>query len=106
MHYNNVVYNEPLDICNAFSRFFHHVYEPNTLNLDKWIPPDIRTDRDSIIHNIQFKETCVEKELKAMDPSKGAGPDGIPSLFLVRTADNLYKPLHIIFNRCISEGVP
>ncbi|CAB3258904.1 unnamed protein product [Arctia plantaginis] len=46
----------------------------------------------------------ILKELRALDPTKGAGVDGILPIFFKETAPSICPPLHIIFNCCLSEG--
>lgn len=54
---------------------------------------------------MHFTESRVLQELKRLDPVKGAGPDGLPPVFLIRIANYISLPLAIIFNKCIGEGV-
>lgn len=53
--------------------------------------------------NIQFNTCEVELILKGLDPNKGSGTDGIPNIFLIRTADAITQPLTTIFNKSLEE---
>lgn len=105
MTYHNQSSNDPVDICNMFSDFFQSVYEPSTLNIDDWTPPPDSTSNNILINNVYFSESKINLLLRTLDTSKSAGPDGIPAVFLVHTANSLSKPLHIIFNECVIKGV-
>jgi hypothetical protein len=102
--------SDPKKICEYFTAHFASVYTScgdiegsqdyyhtaNLINLQKhgshlFIPP--------------FSTELVLKKLKSIDSSKGAGPDGIPPLFIVRCADCLVAPLLTIFNKSVSSGV-
>ena len=43
--------------------------------------------------------------LEEQTPGKSAGPDGIHSRVVVETQEQLVRPLTIIFNKSLSEGV-
>lgn len=103
--YKNTSSSDPRDICKLFSNYFQSVYEPLTLDIHKWQPPSSFNDNSDIINNINIKPSKVYRELRSLDPSKGPGPDGIPPSFFKRVANHLCEPLHLLFNKCISEGV-
>ncbi|KAL0839920.1 hypothetical protein ABMA28_016536 [Loxostege sticticalis] len=105
MHFLNHTSNDPETICGMFSDFFQSVFEPATSSLQQWQPPSETSDQDILLSNLYFSESEILKELKNLDPSKGAGPDGLPPQFFVATATSICKPLHIIYNKCMSEGV-
>lgn len=104
MQYRNCTSNDPEQICNLFVSYFHSVYEPSTHTQNLWHPSDEISDNCIIINSIYFSEHQIKKALRILDASKGPGPDHIPAIFLKRTADTIYKPLHILFNRCMTEG--
>lgn len=105
VQYKDNVSNDPQLICNLFSSFFSSVYEPASPTLFKWEPPSDTAPNDLTITDIQFKEEKVMAELKSLDPSKGPGPDGLSALFLRNTASVICRPLTVIYNKCLSEGV-
>ena len=47
----------------------------------------------------------VRDRLKEQKPGKSAGPDGIHSRVVVETQEQLVRPLTIIFNKSLSQGV-
>lgn len=102
---NNHSANTPTEISNLFSDFFNSVYEPSTFDKDTWSPPQNYADNSSLISNINISLSDIFIELKKLDQTKGAGPDGIHPLFLKNTAQQICIPLHIIYNKCLVEGV-
>lgn len=105
MFYENVSSDDPKEICNLFSTFFCSVYEPSTFNPDQWQPSNRYADNSPCISDIYLSKESIRLALRSLDSSKGAGPDGIPPSFFIRTSDHLSTALHIIFNKCLKEGV-
>lgn len=48
---------------------------------------------------------CLLKKLKALNVTKGAGPDGIPPIFISACASALVWPLQIIYNTSLTSGI-
>ncbi|KAJ8708432.1 hypothetical protein PYW07_010557 [Mythimna separata] len=106
LQYKNTETNDPSVACNMFSDFFNSVYEPASPLLSQWQPPrDHNALHDVSICDLSFSEVEILKELKSLDLAKGPGPDGLTPYFLKNTASTICKPLFIIYNKCISEGV-
>ena len=59
----------------------------------------------SILSTIIVTEQMVRIRLKEQKPGKSAGPDGIHSRVVVETQEQLVRPLTIIFNKSLIEGV-
>lgn len=57
------------------------------------------------LSHLYILEPEIEKRLKCLNASKGCGSDGIPPIFLMRCAEALSKPLNIIFNQSLREGI-
>lgn len=89
-------------VCDLFADYFHSVYEPAD-------PLGTSCD-DSVVKQVcAIGSVCIDadlvsKYLKRLDPSKGAGPDGIPPLFITECANHLSKPLSILFNTSLKTG--
>ena len=49
-----------------------------------------------MLADIEITEDAVKKKLEALDPSKAAGPDGIPSAFLQPFAAELIIPYLLV----------
>jgi hypothetical protein len=109
MHYLDLKADNPNNICNLFSSFFKSVFQPsdvaNSYSTSDIQNLDLYTRSDILISNISLSANSILSELKSLDASKGPGTDNLPAIFLKNTASTIYKPLHIIFNRCLGEGV-
>ena len=56
---------------------------------------------DMVIH---FEERDIEGRLKRLVTNKSPGPDGIHPLLLQRCAEQLSKPIKILFEKSMGEG--
>lgn len=54
---------------------------------------------------LSFSEYDVMRQIKRLDIFKGAGPDGIPPVFIKRCGTVLALPLTIIYNQSLNTGV-
>lgn len=104
MSYHASTSDDPSEICNMFSNFFRRNFELSTLDLNQWAPPSTYADSDNVVCNLSFSEANIHSALLQLDNTKGPGPDGLPAIFLIRTAASITKPLHIIYNKCMCEG--
>lgn len=77
MRLKNISSGNPADVCNLFSTFFASVYEPSTLDPQTWQPSNNYGDNSSCIADIYLSKDVILRSLKSLDPSKGAGPDGL-----------------------------
>ena len=59
----------------------------------------------SRLSTIIATEQMIRDRLKEQKPGKSAGPDGIRSRVVVETQEQHVRPLNIIFNKSLSEGV-
>ncbi|RVE40268.1 hypothetical protein evm_015082, partial [Chilo suppressalis] len=59
----------------------------------------------NILNSVEVTEQQVYNVLKSIDASKGAGPDGIPPLFIKRTSKFLALPLKLIFEKSVTSGI-
>lgn len=109
LHYMDTHTNDPSGICNLFSTFFESTFQPSNIpesyNFNDIIDLDLKTRCYNTISNISFSANCVLKGLKTLNVTKSAGTDGIPPIFLKNTASSLHIPLHMLYNKCLSEGV-
>lgn len=92
------------DICNAFSRFFLSVYT-RSLSPHQICHDSIASNFINVIGSISVTRSLVTKYLKRLDRNKGAGSDGIPSVFAKLCAEELASPLTLIFKRSVQDGI-
>lgn len=100
---NNNVFSEGQIICNAFNTFFENVFvsnasSPGSSDSTHSPPPNNQT-----ISQINISPNKVYKLLSSLDKSKGAGYDGIPSVFLSRCAKSLAFPIFILFYNSLKQ---
>jgi hypothetical protein len=53
--------------------------------------------------SLSFTVEDVERRLLGLDASKGSGPDEIPPRY--SRSDGFKRPLTLLFNRSLSEGI-
>jgi hypothetical protein len=58
-----------------------------------------------VLGSLPFTAEDVENRLLGLDASKGSGPDGILPRFLKSCSDGFKRPLTLLFNKSLSEGV-
>lgn len=101
MFLGNLTADSNQGVVELFARHFSSVYTGNLI-----VPIPVRSC--NTIDNIQlftFTESCILKKINKLDTSKAAGPDGIPPLLIKTCGTKLVKPLALIFNRSIRDGV-
>lgn len=62
------------------------------------------TLRPISLSSIGISESDVRDSIKKLDLNKGAGPDGLPPIFIRLCMDALIIPLQIIYNKSLKEG--
>lgn len=104
MHLDDKIGVNPEESCNLFATFFQDVYTTySENNRDREyfsFLPEIPND---ICVN-QIKVHDIVDALKSLDVSKGAGPDGIPPVFLKMLSIELASPLFWLYNMSLQSG--
>ena len=59
----------------------------------------------SDIASVEVDPCMVTKLLKKLDPSKSAGPDYLPAIFLINFAETIAVPLSLLFKKSLTEGL-
>lgn len=90
------------DICNLFSSHFSSTFTISNFNNITVCPP-VPPCLDSL-YKIELSEETILGVINNINASKGAGPDGIPPMFIKKSAKILTVPLKIIFNKSLSNG--
>ena len=60
---------------------------------------------DKVLDNIGITEDEINDIIVNLDPNKASGPDLISNKMIKNVAGALAKPLRIIFNRSLREGI-
>ena len=100
--------------CKVLNDFFSSVFTREDLNnvpklpkrnKEQFMGPDgLLTTKEHFLKDVVISREAVEKKLNNLNPNKATGPDKLPALILKELASELSTPLHIIFNKSISEG--
>ena len=94
-----IIPHEKADILNTF--FASEFTKEDTANISEPEPKVLQSRLSIIIVTGQM----VRDRLKEQKPGKSAGPGGIHSRVVIETQDQLVRPLTIICNTSLSEGV-
>ena len=62
-------------------------------------------DQNEVLCEVNITEDIVFSRLRKLKVSKAPGIDGLVPKFLVETAGNIGKPLNMIFNASLNQGV-
>lgn len=91
-------------ICDLYAKYFSSVYSATTTinHLDH--NQTVHIGRETLC-SIDIEPKTIYKKLKTLDKTKGAGPDGVPALFVCNCASNLVYPLLCIFKRSLDTGI-
>jgi hypothetical protein len=99
--YNGKTSHDGQEICELFSEYFGSVYGlPDVTKELTHFPLALNFPLQQF--EISEREVCLK--MKQVDMSKGSGPDEIPPKFIRFCAEELCKPLAIIYNKSISSG--
>ena len=103
MYYEDKRVNDGCGIANLFNKFFQSVFEAD----DNSCTPS-QMDSSSIVissSSIHIHVNTIEKYLKALDVTKGSGPDGIPPIFWNQCRSVLAYPIYLLFTKSFSCGI-
>lgn len=93
------------EVCELFAAYFASVYKTDTnsqcQNLESL--QVLVSDSQSLTVPVVTHDDIINK-LKTINRNKGAGPDGIPPIFIAECASSLVVPLHFIFNVSLKSG--
>lgn len=95
-------FSDGFEITQAFNCFFGSVFADPAPCYNIQVPGD---DSSDTIYSVEITESLVLKHLKALNPSKGPGCDGIPPILLINCAKNLAEPVSLLFKRSLKEGI-
>lgn len=95
--------SETQKICDMFATFFSSIY-------DRPVPPSIVPSHNPVsaarsLNRISIDQSKVMRLLGQCDANKGPGSDGISGIFLKGTAEYICKPLTLLFQNSIDNGV-
>ena len=98
----NIV-TDNIDKANVLNDFFASVF---TREGNSEIPNfDDKLERADFISDMTISPDLVLKYLRELNTSKACGPDDCHPFFLKQCSEELYKPLCVIFQKSVDEGV-
>ena len=99
---NGKVISDSMEMAEELNGFFSSVFtREDTSNLPA---PRIRSFEHSI-KKVNFRQAVIEKKIAKLKPSAAPGGDGIAVKLLQEFAPLLARPLALIFNQSMTEGV-
>lgn len=107
MTWNAITANNGNEVSNLFASFFRSIYESNTdipsatINQHK----KFLTNQDVNLSELNVRYEDMFNQLRKLDTRKGAGPDGIPNLFLKNCAPGLTELITHIFSKSLELDV-
>lgn len=88
------------DAASLFAKFFSSVYVTESPEYT-----DIVSSNNINITNFSISISDIYSELGNLNVCKGPGPDNIHPIFLKHCAFALARPLHIVFNKSLRQGI-
>lgn len=96
--------NNSSEKCNLFAEFFESVYTTFNENDRDYAYFSHLVDSQLEISIRKITEQEVKSALKGVNSNKGPGPDGIPPVMVKTLAEELAKPLFLLFNHSLTSG--
>lgn len=104
LSYNNISGNDSLTIGNLFAEFFQKSYDSSAVISDNFNTDHIQSFDYLSNLNFNVNSDDVYNSIAKCDVKYSFGPDGIPSVVLVKCAKCLTLPLVFLFNKSLSMG--
>lgn len=103
MKLGDVTAVNPFTICNLFSQHFVSTFNYNTTS-------DVHSTNHIInnqvnISSVSFSKEKIEKIIDTISSSLGAGSDKIPAFFIKMCSKVISKPLLLLFQSSLKEGI-
>ena len=97
---DKLIYNGE-EISEIFRRQYRSQFSENTN--DKNTSPFDMEDPDDL-NDISIAEEDIMDAINKLDENSGAGPDGIPAIFLIKTKEIITAPLTLMLRKSLDEG--
>ena len=91
-----------LEKAECLNNFFASI---SSVNEELAFPPPFTKKTNNNLSQITFFESEIKDLIRCLNPNKASGPDSINHRMFIGVADQVSKPLVILFNRSLSEGV-
>ena len=91
------------EIVEAFNNYFTSVFAPEN-DIDELDEMVIPMKSANTVSYVPISEEQVRRKLKSLRSDKSPGPDDLSPRFLHLIADELVRPLTILFNKSLATG--
>ena len=92
------------ELCKILVEQYNSQYS-RSRNTEKISNEEINNIKEGDLIEIVFSEDDIVIAINKLNKNSAAGPDGIPSIFLINTKESIKIPLKIILRKSIDEGV-
>ena len=92
------------EICKILVEQYNSQYS-RSKSTEKITEREINDIKEGDLEDIDFDEDDIAKAIDKLNKNSAAGPDGIPSIFLINTKNYIKTPLKIILRKSLDEGV-
>ena len=103
---NKVITTDPKEMANSLQAQFSSVYsDPNATAIKPPVfdPPKVSKPFEE--YSLSFTDEDIKKAIKDLKSDSAAGPDGIPAMLIKGCADELCKPIRLIWEKSMSSGI-
>ena len=101
-----IINNELIKDENIISNEFNFFFKSNFQDADETTTlPDFSVNSHNFLKDVSISENIIKKHINTLKLKNTAGSDGIPEILLKLTKNEIVKPLYIIYNKCIQEGI-
>ena len=92
------------EICKILVEQYNSQYSRRR-NTEKILNDELNNTKEGDLIDIDFCEEDIVDAINKLNKNSAAGPDGIPSIFLINTKESIKKPLKMILRKSMDEGV-
>ena len=102
MHFQGVFAYDNESIANLFKKYFSSVFSDSSVSESNDSLNNVSLNY--LPSKVHVSPTKIQNSIKNMKSSFFPRTDGIPSAFIKNTSTELILPLHILFNKSITES--
>ena len=79
--------------------------ECSVINNDSQLPPPLSYKSNKRLSSVKITDDNILKTIAKLDPNKGHGHDKISICMIKIYSTSICKPLRLIFNHCLDNGI-